>query len=59
MDPFLPFNQGSWVSPAEGQPAVDVVECDGEVGGMGLNVCGDALPTDDAILAAKMVVIGC
>ncbi len=47
------------MNPAEIQPAVDVIEGDGEIGGMFRDVSGNALPAEDAILAAEMVVVGC
>lgn len=46
------------MDPAESQSAVDVFQGDGKILGMGCDVGGDALPANDAILAAEMVVVG-
>ena len=46
------------MDPAEGQPTVDVVERDGQIGGMGGDVCSNSLPADDTIFSTEMVVVG-
>ena len=58
MDPVPPVQQGRRVNPAESQPAVNIFESDGDVGRMCRDVGGNALPSDDAILTAEVVVVG-
>ena len=59
MNTVTPVKQGCGVHPSQIQPAVDVVEGDGKIGGVVRDVAGNALPAEDTVLAAEMVIVDC
>ena len=57
MDEALPFQQWRGMHAAQGEPAITILQHDGEILRMSLNVRSNTPPADLAIFATKVVII--